>query len=115
MRADVKVGCYLAEPYLKQKTSEAWTKVYMFSEMDPCGWIPLAASQHFAAKVLPHTVERIVSCVLEHYGIPWRNAQFYCPKRRDYKKCASALEYCALRCANVPQNAVASPSQPKTC
>lgn len=100
IRADVKAGCYLAEPHEKPGSSELWTKVYIFSEVDPCGWVPTVASKHLAATVLPRTIECVVSCMLDYYGIPWRDTKFYCPKKCAMKVCSNALEYCAMQYHN---------------
>lgn len=88
-----------AKSIYKYDSSETtlWSRVYMFSEVDPRGWLPSTMSKHLAARVLPNSVERIVTCMLDHYDIPWRNELVYDPDINVWKKCDNALEYCYLK------------------
>lgn len=127
MRADVKVAGYLAQPlYLpnkfgasrgkesemgeaineavaeadstyKHESTSVWSRVYIFSEVDPKGWLPTAMSKHLAARVLPGTIERIVGFILDHHHAQWRHEHVYNPEEDCWRKSESALEYCYLK------------------
>jgi len=67
VRADLRIGAYLAKPF--PTPLGLWTKVYLFNEGDPRGWIPSTVTKMLASKIVPGAVERVVRSMLFHYGI----------------------------------------------
>lgn len=71
VRMDLSIGSYMAVPI--KTPFGIWSSISMFNEASPKGWIPSSVTKMIAAKMVPGSVESIVSSMLAHYKFPFRN------------------------------------------
>lgn len=71
VRMDLPIGSYMAIPI--KTPFGIWSSISMFNEASPKGWIPSSVTKMIAAKMVPGSVESIVSSMLTHYKFPFRN------------------------------------------
>uniref|UniRef100_A0A0G4FST9 START domain-containing protein n=1 Tax=Chromera velia CCMP2878 TaxID=1169474 RepID=A0A0G4FST9_9ALVE len=67
VRADLRIASYAAKPLLTPMG--VWSRIVLFTEGDPKGWIPGAVTKMLAAKVTPSSVEKATLGVLTKHGI----------------------------------------------
>ncbi|KAL3128975.1 Steroidogenic acute regulatory related lipid [Cryptosporidium hominis] len=71
VRMDLSIGSYMAIPI--KTPFGIWSNVSMFNEASPKGWIPSSVTKMIAAKMVPGSVESIVSSMLTYYKFPFKN------------------------------------------
>ncbi|KAK6589008.1 hypothetical protein RS030_243603 [Cryptosporidium xiaoi] len=71
VRMDLSIGSYMAIPI--KTPFGIWSSISMFNEASPRGWIPSSVTRMIAAKMVPSSVENIISSMLSYYKLPYRN------------------------------------------
>ncbi|KAH7649510.1 hypothetical protein FG379_001136 [Cryptosporidium bovis] len=71
VRMDLSIGSYMAIPI--KTPFGIWSSISMFNEASPRGWIPSSVTRMIAAKMVPGSVENIISSMLSYYKLPYRN------------------------------------------
>ncbi|KAF7459181.1 START domain-containing protein [Cryptosporidium felis] len=71
VRMDLAIGSYMAIPI--KTPFGVWSSISMFNEANPKGWIPSSVTKMIAAKMVPGSVESIISSMFNHYKLPFRN------------------------------------------
>ncbi|KAH8585046.1 Steroidogenic acute regulatory (STAR) related lipid transfer [Cryptosporidium sp. chipmunk genotype I] len=71
VRMDLTIGSYMAIPI--KTPFGIWSSISMFNEASPKGWIPSSITKMIAAKMVPGSVESIVSSMLTYYKLPFKN------------------------------------------
>ncbi|KAH8739165.1 hypothetical protein FG386_001032 [Cryptosporidium ryanae] len=71
VRMDLSIGSYVAIPI--KTPFGIWSSISMFNEASPRGWIPSSVTKMIAAKMVPSSVENIISSMLSYYKLPYRN------------------------------------------
>ncbi|OII70824.1 uncharacterized protein cubi_00969 [Cryptosporidium ubiquitum] len=71
VRMDLSIGSYMAIPI--KTPFGIWSSISMFNEASPKGWIPSSVTKMIAAKMVPGSVESIISSMLTFYKFPFKN------------------------------------------
>ncbi|KAJ1611555.1 Steroidogenic acute regulatory related lipid transfer domain-containing protein [Cryptosporidium canis] len=71
VRMDLSIGSYMAIPI--KTPFGIWSSISMFNEASPKGWIPSSVTKMIAVKMVPGSVESIVSSMLAYHKFPFRN------------------------------------------
>ncbi|CEM30981.1 unnamed protein product [Vitrella brassicaformis CCMP3155] len=69
VRADLRIASYVANPL--PTPFGLWSRICLFNEGDPRGWIPAAVTKLLAVKVVPSSVEKVTKAIMEKHTIAW--------------------------------------------